>query len=69
MMKNNDKCKKEITNTKTHAIITIVTLAIASVVMTSGWQIPQATASSSEEIKASRGYLLLLIRFGMLFQI
>jgi uncharacterized protein YndB with AHSA1/START domain len=54
MMKNNDKCKKEITNTKTHAIITIVTLAIASVVMTSGWQIPQATASSLEEIKASR---------------
>ena len=54
MMKNNDKSKKEITNTKTHAIITIVTLAIASVVMTSGWQIPQATASSLEEIKASR---------------
>ena len=54
MMKNNDKCKKEITNTKTHAIITIVALAIASVVMTSGWQIPQATASSLEEIKASR---------------
>jgi uncharacterized protein YndB with AHSA1/START domain len=53
-MKNNDKCKKEITNTKTHAIITIVALAIASVVMTSGWQIPQATASSLEEIKASR---------------
>jgi uncharacterized protein YndB with AHSA1/START domain len=54
MMKNNDKCKKEITNTKTHAIITVVALAIASVVMTSGWQIPQATASSLEEIKASR---------------
>ena len=54
MMKNNDKCKKEITNTKTNAIITIVALAIASVVMTSGWQIPQATASSLEEIKASR---------------
>jgi len=53
-MKNNDKCKKEITNTKTHAIITVVALAIASVVMTSGWQIPQATASSLEEIKASR---------------
>ena len=53
-MKNNDKCKKEMTNTKTHAIITIVALAIASVVMTSGWQIPQATASSLEEIKASR---------------
>ena len=54
MMKNNDKCKKEITNTKTHAIIAVVALAIASVVMTSGWQIPQATASSLEEIKASR---------------
>lgn len=54
MMKNNDKCKKEITNTKTQAIITVVALAIASVVMTSGWQIPQATASSLEEIKASR---------------
>ena len=54
MMKNNDKCKKEITNTKTHTIITVVALAIASVVMTSGWQIPQATASSLEEIKASR---------------
>jgi uncharacterized protein YndB with AHSA1/START domain len=54
MMKNNDKCKKQITNTKTHAIITVVALAIASVVMTSGWQIPQATASSLEEIKTSR---------------
>src|ERR687894_2031706 len=53
-MKNNDKCKKENTNTKTHTIITVVALAIASVVMTSGWQIPQATASSLEEIKASR---------------
>jgi uncharacterized protein YndB with AHSA1/START domain len=54
MMKNNDICKKEITNAKTHAIITVVALVIASVVMTSGWQIPQATASSLEEIKASR---------------
>ena len=54
MMKNNDKCKKEITNTKTHAIITVVALAIASVVATLGWQIPQATASSLEEIKTSR---------------
>ena len=54
MMKNNDKCKKEITNAKTHAIITVVALVIASVVMTSGWQIPQATASSLEEIKAIR---------------
>jgi uncharacterized protein YndB with AHSA1/START domain len=54
MMKNNDIRKKEITDTKTHAVITVVALAIASVVMTSGWQIPQATASSLEEIKASR---------------
>ena len=54
MEKNNDKYKKEIANTKTHAIITVMALAIASVVMTSGWQIPQATASSFEEIKASR---------------
>src|ERR671917_2469698 len=53
-MKNNDKCKKENTNTKTHTIITVVALAIASVVVTSGWQIPQATASSLEEIKANR---------------
>ena len=34
--------------------ITVVALAIASVVITSAWQIPQATASSLEEIKASR---------------
>lgn len=54
MEKNNDKYKKEITNEKTHAIITVMALAIASIVMTSGWQIPQATASSLEEIKASR---------------
>ena len=34
--------------------MTIAAVAIASVVMTSVWQIPQATASSLEEIKASR---------------
>jgi uncharacterized protein YndB with AHSA1/START domain len=46
---------KKYTSSKTPlAIITVVTLAIASVVMTSVWQIPQATASSLEEIKASR---------------
>ena len=41
------------TSRKTRAIITVGALAIASVVMTSVWQIPQATASSLEEIKAS----------------
>jgi hypothetical protein len=54
-MKNNDKCKKKNTSTKTHTIITVVVLAIASVIMTSLWQIPQAAASSSlEEIRVSR---------------
>src|ERR687890_2527043 len=48
------KIVKKNKRTKTQAIITLVALAIASVVMTSGWQIPQATASSLEEIKASR---------------
>jgi len=42
------------TSRKTPTTITVVTLAIASVVITSAWQIPQATASSVEEIKASR---------------
>jgi uncharacterized protein YndB with AHSA1/START domain len=42
------------TSRKTPTTITVVTIAIASVVMTSAWQIPQATASSLEEIKASR---------------
>ena len=45
---------KKYTSSKTRAVITVVALAIASVVMTSVWQIPQATASSLEEIKASR---------------
>ena len=48
------KIVKKNKRTKTQAIITLVALAIASVVMTSVWQIPQATASSLEEIKASR---------------
>lgn len=42
------------TSRKTPGVITVVALAIASVVITSAWQIPQATASSLEEIKASR---------------
>jgi uncharacterized protein YndB with AHSA1/START domain len=39
---------------KTSTAITVAAAIIASVVMTSIWQIPQATASSLEEIKASR---------------
>jgi uncharacterized protein YndB with AHSA1/START domain len=39
---------------ETSTAIVVVAIAIASVVMTSVWQIPQATASSLEEIKASR---------------
>jgi uncharacterized protein YndB with AHSA1/START domain len=53
-MKNNDKFKKKNTITKTYTIITVVALAVASSVMTSVWQVPQATASSLEEIRASR---------------
>jgi uncharacterized protein YndB with AHSA1/START domain len=47
---------KRITSVKTlPAVITVVALATASsVVMTSVWQIPQANASSLEEIRASR---------------
>jgi uncharacterized protein YndB with AHSA1/START domain len=45
---------KKYTSRKIPTTLTVVTIAIASVVMTSVWQIPQATASSLEEIKASR---------------
>jgi uncharacterized protein YndB with AHSA1/START domain len=46
---------KKYTSRKRSTAITVVAIAIASsVVMTSVWQIPQATASSLEEIKASR---------------
>ncbi len=47
---------KKIADVKTlPAVTTVVALAIASsVVMASVWQIPQATASSLEEIRASR---------------
>jgi uncharacterized protein YndB with AHSA1/START domain len=45
---------KKYTSRKTSTSITVIAVAIASVVMTSVWQIPQATASSLEEIKASR---------------
>ena len=53
-MKNNNKFKKKNTSTKTYTIMTVVALAVASSVMTSVWQVPQATASSLEEIRASR---------------
>jgi hypothetical protein len=55
-MLKNDKGKKKITKTKIqHTIITVVAIAIvSSVVMSLVWQIPQAAASSLEEIKASR---------------
>ena len=52
-MKRMTKVEKY-TSRKILTTITVVTIAIASVVMTSAWQIPQATASSLEEIKASR---------------
>jgi uncharacterized protein YndB with AHSA1/START domain len=54
IMKRTTSVKKN-PNTKTQAVIAIVSLAIASfVVMTSIWQIPQANASSLEQIRASR---------------
>jgi hypothetical protein len=54
VMKRTANIKKN-PNTKTQAVIAIVALATASfIVMTSVWQIPQATASSLEEIRASR---------------
>ena len=40
--------------TSTASMAVVVAIAVASVVMTSAWQIPQATASSLEEIKVSR---------------
>jgi uncharacterized protein YndB with AHSA1/START domain len=52
-MKNNDKCVKENINTKTHGIIIVAALALASIVMATVWQIPQAAATSLEEIRAT----------------
>jgi uncharacterized protein YndB with AHSA1/START domain len=52
-MKKMKKMKKH-PSKKTLTTMTVAAVAIASVVMTSVWQIPQATASSLEEIKASR---------------
>jgi uncharacterized protein YndB with AHSA1/START domain len=55
-MKRMTNMKKYTSRKKTSTAITaVVAIAIASsVFMTSVWQIPQATASSLEEIKASR---------------
>jgi uncharacterized protein YndB with AHSA1/START domain len=54
-MKRITKNMKKSTGRKTSNAITAVAMAIASsVVMTSVWQIPQATASSLEDIKVSR---------------
>jgi uncharacterized protein YndB with AHSA1/START domain len=54
-MKRMTNMKKYTSRKKTSTAITVLAIAIASsVVMTSVWQIPQATASSLEEIRASR---------------
>jgi len=52
-MKRTTNVKKN-PKTKTQGIVAAVAIAIASAVMSSVWQIPQATASSLEEIKVSR---------------
>ena len=52
-MKRTTNVKKNL-KTKTQGIVAVVAIAIASAVMSSVWQIPQATASSLEEIKVSR---------------
>jgi uncharacterized protein YndB with AHSA1/START domain len=54
-MKTMTNAKKYISRkTSTATMVVVAALAVASVVMTSAWQIPQATASSLEEIKVSR---------------
>jgi uncharacterized protein YndB with AHSA1/START domain len=52
-MKRTKNVKKHASR-KTSTAITVAAAIIASVVMTSIWQIPQATASSLEEIKVNR---------------
>jgi uncharacterized protein YndB with AHSA1/START domain len=52
-MKRTKNVKKHASR-KTSTAITVAAAIIASVVMTSIWQTPQATASSLEEIRASR---------------
>jgi uncharacterized protein YndB with AHSA1/START domain len=55
MMKTMTNVKKYTSRkTSTASMSVVVAIAVASVVMTSAWQIPQATASSLEEIKVSR---------------
>jgi uncharacterized protein YndB with AHSA1/START domain len=54
-MKRMTNMKKYTSRKKTSTAITVAAIAIASSVLTTSvWQIPQATASSLEEIKASR---------------
>jgi uncharacterized protein YndB with AHSA1/START domain len=53
-MKTMTNAKKYTSRKTSTATMVVVALAVASVVMTSAWQIPQATASSLEEIKVSR---------------
>jgi uncharacterized protein YndB with AHSA1/START domain len=53
-MKTMPNVKKNTSRKTSTATMVVVALAVASVVMTSAWQIPQATASSLEEIKVSR---------------
>lgn len=53
-MKRISNMKKYTTTRKTLTATTAVAVAIASVVVTSVWQIPQASASSLEEIRATR---------------
>jgi uncharacterized protein YndB with AHSA1/START domain len=53
-MKTMPNVKKYTSRKTSTALMVVVALAVASVVMTSAWQIPQATASSLEEIKVSR---------------
>jgi uncharacterized protein YndB with AHSA1/START domain len=52
-MTNVKKYTSRKTSTASMAVV-VLAIAVASVVMTSAWQIPQATASSLEEIKVSR---------------
>ena len=53
-MTNVKKYTSRKTSTASMVVVVVVAIAVASVVMTSAWQIPQATASSLEEIKVSR---------------
>ncbi len=54
MMKRTTNVKKYTGRKISASITVVVAIAIVSIVTTSVWQIPQATASSLEEIKVSR---------------